>query len=101
MDTLVSRIEAWGEDALDAADDAVAEAAVEVVNDARSRVRVDTGALRSSISRNKVSWARQRIVADQPYAARVESLESYFSVAFDDVQQDLRQRVASAIQGVR
>ena len=99
MDALVSRLESWGADVLDAADAAVEQAAKGAVEQAGAGVRVDTGRLKASIESHRITWGHHRVSAGDGlgYAARIERLDSYFDPAIVAAREELRRRLAAAI----
>ena len=99
LDQVVQRLQAWGDDALAAADDAVEQAAADAAESARATVRVRTGDLQRSIESERVSWGLAKVEVGEgaPYARVVNARTGFFSRAVDTVQQELRSRVSVAI----
>ena len=100
LDGLLGRIEAWGESALDAADDEVVRAAADAAGLARDAVRVRTGDLQRSITSERVEWAFAVVEAGGPSAPHVRPVEKhtgFFNRSVDTIEQELRDRVAGAI----
>ena len=99
MDELVSRLEAWGADAVERADVAVEQAAKGAVQQAQGGVRVDTGRLRRTIESHRITWGHHRVSAGDGlgYASRIERLDAYFNPAVKDARDDLRRRIKAAI----
>ena len=100
MDEFVSRLESWGADALDAADEAVTQAASDAADLARDAVRVRTGDLQRSIQSERVEWGLAVVEAGGPSAPHVRPVEkhsAFFNRSVDTIEQELRGRVAGAI----
>ena len=99
LDGVLQRIQAWGDDALAAADDAVEQAASDAAESARAAVPVRSGDLQRSIESERVSWgfAKVEVGESAPYARVVDARTGFFSRPVDTVQQELRTRVSAAI----
>ena len=99
LSDVIDRLEAWGDGALDAADQAVEQAAADAADMARDRVPVRSGDLQRSITSQRVSWGLATIEAGEGlnYARVVEARSGYFNKAVDQVQRELRGRVSAAI----
>ena len=103
MAELLTRIEAWGGAALDAADDAIERAAADSADIARATVPVDTGDLQGTIASRRIEPFLSVVEAGGPAAPHVRPVEKrtgFFNRAVDQVEEDLRDRVAGAIQKV-
>ena len=96
---LADRLSAWGDGALQAADDAVEQAAADAADLARDRVPVSSGDLQRSITSQRVSWGLAKVEAGEglSYARTAEKYSGFFNRSVDQVQQELRDRVSAAI----
>ena len=99
FDDLADRLAAWGDDALDAADKAVEQAAADAAGLARDRVPVRSGDLQRSITSQRIAWGLAVVEAGEGlgYARTVESYTGFFNKGVDQVQRELRGRVSSAM----
>ena len=99
LDQFVQRLQAWGDDVLQAADSAVEEAAADAASGARAAVPVRSGDLQRSIESERVSWGLAKVEVGEgaPYARVVNARTGFFSRPVDTVQRELRERVSSAI----
>ena len=96
---VIDRLSAWGDGALAAADSAVEQAAADAADLARERVPVRSGRLQRSITSERVSWGLAKVEAGEGlgYARTVEQYSGFFNRSVDQVQQELRERVSSAV----
>ena len=88
---------------LDAADEAIQEAASDAADLARAAVPVDTGDLRGSIESHRGGWGEAFVQAggsSAPHVRPVEARTGFFNRAVDEVEADLRERVVTRISGV-
>ena len=101
LDGVLQRMQEWGDDVVNAADEAVEEAASDAADMARAAVPVRSGDLQRSITSERVSWGLAKVEAGSgaPYARIVDKRTGFFTVPVDQVQQELRDRVAAAIVG--
>ena len=88
---------------LEAADDAIQEAATDAANLARADVPVDTGDLFGSIESSRGGWGEAFVQAGGPSAPHVRPVESrtgFFNHAVDTIEADLRERIVARVKGV-
>ena len=85
---------------LDAADEAVQEAALEGADRVRDAAPVDTGALRASVRHTKRGWAFAVVEAGEgvDHAKPQEARTKFFNRSIAVVQQGLAERVVQKIQ---
>ena len=100
LDGVLQRLQQFGDAAIEAADEAVAEAAVEGAGHVRSAAPVDTGRLRASVTHTHHGWGLATIEAGEgvPYMRAQEARLKFFNRSISEVQTGLLERVSSAIQ---
>ena len=100
---LARALEGIEEKFLEAADEAVQEAATDAANLARADVPVDTGDLFGSIESSRGGWGEAFVQAggsSAPHVRPVELRTGFFNHAVDTIEADLRERIVHRISGV-
>ena len=102
FDDLARELEGVEDYILEAADEAIQEAASDAADLARADVPVDTGDLLGSIESHRGRWGEAFVYAggsSAPYVRPVESRTGFFNRAVDEVEADLRERIVNRLSG--
>ena len=100
LDAVLARMEQFGEDVVEAADEAVQSAAGEGADAVSANVPVRTGDLQRTVQHNNRGWAIATIEvgAGLPYVRPVEKRTAFFNRSVQPILDGLLERVSSAIQ---
>ena len=96
FDNVINRLEAWGENVVDAVNEAVEEAIDVAHSSVQSNVPIRSGDLKETIQKTKVGWAFGVISVGgdgAPHARPVEAKESFFNRSIGPVQESLSDRI--------
>ena len=92
---VLANMEAWGDRVIDAADDAIVEAAAEGAGDVASNAPVLTGALRASVTHTHLKWGLAVVEVGEgiPYVKPQEARTRFFRNSIEPIQAGLLERV--------
>ena len=99
LDGVLDRLQRFGQDVVDAADEEVIAATGEAYDAVLSGAPVDTGRLRASVEKSHLGWGIGVVSVGEsvPYTRAVEAKVKFFNRAIAPVQIGLLDRVGDAI----
>ena len=100
MGDMLARLEQWAEGASDAADEAIQTAGADAADLVQENAPVLTGRLRGSVTHDRVKWGLVVVEVGQgiPYTRPQESRTTFFNRSINQVEDELLERVASAVE---
>ena len=100
LDDVLTNLQRWGDRVVDAADQAIDEAASDGAALVRENAPVDTGALRGSVTHDHLGWGVAVVEAGGPAAPHVRPQEkrtAFFNRSMHVIDDGLLDRVATSI----